>query len=117
MSTTQYVVATAFSMIVFVLLANLVVDLYARGVVRAAVDEAARTGARLDSSPAECAARARDVLGDLMGPRMRSGVDVTCADGFGVVVARAEVRLPAWLALIPDWSFTLAGTAVKERDR
>ena len=32
-STIQYVVATAFSLVLFVLVANLLVDLYARGAV------------------------------------------------------------------------------------
>ena len=39
MATLQYVLATACSLIVFVLLVNVVVDLYARGAVRAAIDE------------------------------------------------------------------------------
>jgi hypothetical protein len=115
MTTIQYVVATAFVLVVFVGLANLVVDLYARGAVRAAVDEAVRASARLDASDTECAARADDVLADLLGPRLRAGVRVTCADGGDTVTARADVRLAGWLALVPDWSFTVTGTAVKER--
>ena len=62
MITVQYVAATAMSLLVFVALANAVVDLYARGVVRAAVDEGARAGATLDVTPTECEQRARDVL-------------------------------------------------------
>jgi hypothetical protein len=116
MSTVQYVVATACSLLVFVLLVNLVVDLYARGAVRAAVDEAARAGAPIDASSGNCAARARDVLEHLVGRRLRSGIDVECAEAAGAVTARADVRLPSWLGL-PDWAFTLTGSAVKERDR
>ena len=67
MITIQYVAATALSLLVFVALANFVVDLYARGVVRSAVDEAARAGATIDSSAADCERRARDVLGGLLG--------------------------------------------------
>jgi hypothetical protein len=78
------------------------------------VDEAVRAGARVDASAAHCAARADDVLDGLLGRHLRSGVHVTCAEGFGAVTARADVRLPAWLAVIPDWSFTVVGTAVKE---
>lgn len=115
MTTTQYVVATAAALVVFVGLANLVVDLYARGAVRAAVDEAVRASARIDASAAECARRADDVLAGLLGDRLRAGVHVTCDDGAEVVTARADVRLTGWLAVFPDWSFTVTGTAVKER--
>jgi len=111
----QYVVATAFVLVVFVGLANLVVDLYARGAVRAAVDEAVRAGARVDASVAQCDLRARDVLTDLLGRRLRAGVAVSCDERPGVVTATADVRLPSWLAVLPDWSFTVTGTAVKER--
>lgn len=115
MATVQYVLAIALSLVVFVMLANVIVDLYARGAVRAAVDEAARAGSRVDATPAECQARARAVLAGLIGARLRSGVEVTCSETRAAVSARADVRLGAWLAFVPDWSFSLVGTAVKER--
>jgi NAD(P)H-hydrate repair Nnr-like enzyme with NAD(P)H-hydrate dehydratase domain len=115
MATLQYVLATSLSLVVFVVLANVIVDLYARGAVRAAVDEAARAAARVDGTPAECAARARDVLTGLLGAHLRSGVEVTCSETEALVSARADVRLAGWLAFVPDWSFSLVGTAVKER--
>jgi hypothetical protein len=115
MATLQYVLAAALSLVVFVLLANVIVDLYARGAVRAAVDEAARAGARVDATVAECAARADDVLAGLVGSRLRSGVDVACSDTGATVSARAHVRLPGWLVLVPDWRFSIVATAVKER--
>ncbi|MET0895634.1 MAG: hypothetical protein ABWY80_07270 [Acidimicrobiia bacterium] len=117
MATLQYVVATACSLVIFVMLVNVVVDLYARGAVRAAIDEAARAGAPIDASASECAARARDVLLHLVGRRIRSGVSITCNERDDAMTARADVRLPSWLGVIPDWSFTLTGSAVKERDR
>ena len=58
MTTVQYVVAVALSLLVFVMMANFIVFLYARGVVRAAVDEGARTGGRTGAGSAECEARA-----------------------------------------------------------
>ena len=42
MTTIQYVAAIGLSLVVFVTMANFVVDLYARGVVRSAMDEGAR---------------------------------------------------------------------------
>jgi hypothetical protein len=114
MTTIQYVFATAIVLVVFVVVANVIVDLYARGAVRAAVDEAARAGARVDAGTPECASRAHDVLDGLVGARLRGGVAIRCEQAGDVVIARADVRLPAWLALVPDWSFTVVGTAVKE---
>jgi len=114
MTTIQYAFATALVLVVFVMVANVIVDLYARGAVRAAVDEAARAGARVDATTADCATRAGEVLVGLVGPTLRSGVDVRCEVSDGVVTARADVELPSWLAWMPDWAFTSIGTAVKE---
>lgn len=117
MSTIQYVAATGLSLLVFVVLANAVVDFYARGVVRAAVDEAVRAAAPVDASLDACRRRAADVLDDLLGGRMRSAVRIDCFDGPGRVHARADVVFPSWLpAGVPNWSFSITGTAVKERD-
>jgi hypothetical protein len=117
MTTLQFVLATALSLVVFVVLANFVVGLYARGAVRAALDEGARAGAPVDASIAECEQRANDALDDLLGGTMRSDVHVQCADDFGTVRARADVVVRGWIpGLVPDWSFALTGTAVKEHD-
>jgi hypothetical protein len=116
MTTIQYVAATALSLVVFVGLANFVVDLYARGVARSMVDEAARAGAPIDASPAECAQRARDVVTNLLGGALGRSMAVTCSESGGTVRARATVRLAGWLPVVPDWSFTLVGSALKEQD-
>ena len=48
---------------------------------------------------------------------MRSGVRVDCVDSLGTIRAEATVVLHGWLpGVVPDWSFSLTGTAVKERD-
>jgi hypothetical protein len=117
MTTVQYVAATALSLVAFIAMANFVVFLYARGVVRAAVDEGARAGGRFDAGEGECQARAHDVLGDLVGGGLGEDVRITCAGGGGDVMrARASVTLHAWVpGLVPDWSFTIEAQAVKER--
>lgn len=103
------------TLLVFVALANLVVDLYARGVVRAAVDEGARTGAVVDAAPADCEQRARDVVHTLLGGALGGGVRLACHDEGGRMVAVAAVDLPSWLpTFLPGWGFTLAGSATKE---
>ena len=88
MTTIQYVVATAMSLFVFVAMANFVVDLYARGVVRSAVDEGARAGAPIDTSPADCERRARDVLANLLSARS----DARCACRAARSMARCRRR-------------------------
>jgi hypothetical protein len=118
MTTAQYVAATAFSLLAFVMLANFIVFLYARGVVRAAVDEGARAGGRVGAGASECESRADDVLGDLLGGALGAGVQVECREDQGeeVVRARAQVVLRGWIpGLTPDWSFTLEAQSVKEQ--
>ena len=114
-TTIQFVVATALSLLLFVMMANLIVFLYARGAVRAAVDEAARVGARADAAPTDCERRAASTLDGLVGGRLRSQVQVRCEAGTDVVRVRADVRLSAWIPGVPDWDFTLVGRATKER--
>jgi hypothetical protein len=100
---------------VFVALANLVVDLYARGVVRAAVDEGARAGASIDASAAECEQRARDVVRNLLGGELGRDVHVECHEEQGRMTAGIVVVLHGWIAdVVPDWSFRLVGSATKE---
>lgn len=116
MTTVQYVAATAFSLIVFVMMANFIVFLYARGVVRASVDEGARAGSRFGATTAECESRARDVLGDLLAGRLGSDVRVSCeSPNEDVMHAKVQVTLHGWLpGLVPDWTFTLDARSVKE---
>jgi hypothetical protein len=116
MTTVQYVAATAFSLIVFVMMANFIVFLYARGVVRAAVDEGARAGGRFGATSAECESRARDVLGDLLAGRLGSDVSVRCeSPNEDEMHATVHVTLHGWLpGLVPDWTFTLDARSVKE---
>jgi hypothetical protein len=118
MTTAQYVAATAFSLLAFVMLANFIVFLYARGVVRAAVDEGARAGGRFGAGEAECETRAADVLGDLLGGALGSDVQISCYEAWGEQVMRvqASVVLHGWIpGLTPDWSFTLEAQSVKEQ--
>ena len=114
MTTVQYVAATALSLVVFVAMANFVVDLYARGVVRSAVDEGARAGAAIDSSAEDCAQRARTVIGTLLGGAAGHGVHVSCLEVDGVMRARADVAFPGWIPIVPTWSFRLDGIVTKE---
>ena len=104
--------ATALSLLLFVTLANAVVDLYVRGVARAAVDEGARSGAALDASAADCQQRARDVLDGVVTD---GAVQVTCREVGGAMRAHARIELAAWLPGIPTWTMVLEGEVAAER--
>jgi hypothetical protein len=97
---------------VFVALANLVVDRYMRGVARAAIDEAARTGAALDATADDCQRRARDVLDGVV---TAGTVEVTCREVDGAMRARAHVVLAGWLPGLPTWTMVLEGEVAAER--
>jgi hypothetical protein len=114
--TIQYVLATGCSLILLVMIANLMVDLYARGAVRDALDEGARAGAVVDGGVTACEHRARTVVATLVHGRTREHISVTCEDrGDGWMRATARVRLRSWLPGVPDWSFTARAVARQDR--
>jgi hypothetical protein len=99
-------------LLLFVALANAVVDLYVRGVARAAVDEAARAGAAVDATANDCRQRARAVLDGVV----RSGaVEIRCHETGGSMRARATLTLPGWIPGIPTWTTEIDGEVAKER--
>jgi hypothetical protein len=111
-TTIQYVAATAFSLLLLMLMANLLVDLYARGAVREALDEATRAAVPVDAAPGACERRASEVLDGLLHGPIGDGVVVTCDVGPQHVHARASVTLRSWLpALLPAWSFDVDARA------
>ncbi|MGH9011606.1 MAG: hypothetical protein ACRDYF_17445 [Acidimicrobiia bacterium] len=110
-----YVAGVTGALVLFVMLVQIVVWQYGRGVVRAALDEGARAGAPASSDWRICETKAADVLGDLLGGRLGQEVHVTCDEEGDEMVARAEVTFRSWLAPGPDWTFAVAAAAVKER--
>lgn len=112
--TLQYVVAIGLSLVVLAALANLLVFGYARGVVRAALDEGARAASRADASAAVCRQRADDVLGDLLAGRLGDGVAVECVRSDQRVTASGTATFRAWAPFVPDWSFTASAEAMAE---
>jgi hypothetical protein len=113
-ATIQYVIAVAWSLLLLVLIANFLVDLYARGAVRDALDDGVRAAAPASAPVPACEERARDVLGGLVrGPLVRA--QVRCATSGAVVTADATVTLESWLPmLVPDWRMTLHAVALRE---
>lgn len=108
------VVATGIVLVLLTAIIQVIVFQYGKGTVRAALDEAARSGARSPDAVATCQARAADVLGDLLGGSMGSGVSVTCLDAGDRVVVTANVHFDGWFGSISDYDATLTASAAKE---
>jgi hypothetical protein len=114
-TTIQYLVATCFSLLLFVLVANLLVDLYERGAVRDALDEGVRAGVPVATDAHDCLARAREVVRSIAGGTSLRVDDLTCERDGDRVVATARVALRSWFPmLLPDWHLTLRASAHRE---
>jgi hypothetical protein len=112
-TTIQYVIAVAWSLLLLVLIANLLVDLYARGAIRDALDDGVRAAAPAGASVAACEQRAHEVLTGLVrGPLLENVVH--CREEGAFVVADAQVTLRSWLPLLlPDWHMHLHAEALR----
>lgn len=115
LTTIQYVATAGLSLVLLVLVANLLVDLYARGVVRDALDEGARAAVVPGTSVETCETRARQVLDDLLRGPVGDGIAIECTIDGAFVVARARGSLPSWLpSLVPPWSVAFDAFALRE---
>ena len=85
-------------MIVFIGALNFVLDEYAKGAIRTAVDDAAEAGATAGGSLSACQTEARQVQGALLPGPFGSGVSVTCSEEGDEMVASAGRRLAQPLA-------------------
>ena len=114
-TTIQYVAASAFSLLLFVLIANLLVDCYERGAVRDALDEGVRAGLPAGASPAGCETRVREVLRAVAGGSVLHVDELHCTREGAFVVATARVSLRSWLPMmVPDWRLRLRASALPE---
>jgi hypothetical protein len=115
-TTIQYVVATALSLLLFVLMGNLLVDLYERGAMHDALDEGVHAAVPVDATPTDCETRARDVVRSIAGGGLLHVDALRCTGDATSVVATARVTLRSWLPeLVPDWSLDLRAIARRER--
>jgi hypothetical protein len=109
-TTIQYVVATGFSLLLFVLVANLLVDLYAGSRARRADEECAAVP--VSSSPRTARPR-REVVRSVMGGsllRVDERLRTPRRDD-----RRARIALRSWLPMVvPDWHLQLRAAALPE---
>lgn len=115
--TIQFLLAVAFSLVVFTMLANLVLVQYGRGVVRAALDEGVRAGSRVSAAPSVqvCEERVAEALSGLLRGSFGNGIAYGCAASATEVTATADASFDSFAPMVPDFSFALAATAVRER--
>lgn len=109
----QFLLASALSLILFLTFANLVAVQYGRGAIRSALDQGARAGA-IVGSPAVCEATARGVLAQLLGGRMGDSVVVSCRPGNGIMTASAFALFESWTPLTADFEISMSGEAALE---
>jgi hypothetical protein len=116
--TAQFTVAVALSLVFFVMMCNVIVFMYARGVVRAALDEGVHTGSRASQSAAQCQSAALATKRALLGGPLGANISISCSlDPAGdLVQATATGTLPSWFPFVPDWPVNATASAVKERE-
>jgi hypothetical protein len=111
-SSAQFVLASALSLILFVMLANLVVVQYGRGAIRSALEQGARAGSV--SGENACREAALGVVADLLGGRMSDDVTISCELIGNSIEATASARFETWTPLVPDYEFSLVSSAAVE---
>lgn len=115
MATLQYVLATAFTMVLLVLCCNALFGLYVRAAVRDALDDGVRSAVPVGAPPEACEERISAAIHALVRGPFVDGVRTECAVVDGVAVASARVRIPSFVPLLfTGWTFTLRARASVE---
>lgn len=117
MVTVQFVAASALALVMLLLAANLLVDLYVRAAVRDALDEGVRAAVPIGASVDDCTRRTADTLNGLVHGPLGEQVAVRCAIDGGRVTADADVVLEGFVEWLPSWSLRLHAEAVQEAPR
>jgi hypothetical protein len=122
-ATIEYLAAVMLSLLLLVAVANVIVVQYARGVLRAAVDEGVRDGARLMAESgredvavvvARCQHRVDEVRSNLLRGTMADGLTARCTATDSQVTATVEGHFDGWLPGMPDFDAATVGTATRE---
>jgi hypothetical protein len=106
------VVGIAILVLIFVGALNLIVDEYAKGAVRTAVDEAAQAGAASGGSLTVCQAEAAQVRANLLPGPFGRGIQVTCSLQGDEVVAAAAGYLPTLVPPVPRVHISVEGLSL-----
>jgi len=109
----------AITLVVFLAAINLIVDQYGKGVMRTAVDEAARTGSLQGAAGgpvAACQAKAAEVMSNLLSGPFGHDITINCTLQGDHIVAVASGSLPGWLRVVPNDTVRVTGTALLENN-
>lgn len=112
------VVAIGLLLVVFAGATNVVLDEYAKGALRTAVDEAAQAGAAAGGSQVACEHEAAQVRSGLLHGGFGADVIVTCGlltspgAAEAVMVARATGSLPSLVPTVPGLHVAVTGISV-----
>jgi hypothetical protein len=102
-------------MFIFVGALNFVLDEYAKGAVRTAVDEASQTGGTSGGSVGACEAQAAQVRAELLPGPFGAGVQISCSVDGDEVLASASGSLPSLVPLVPQVHVSIVGFALVEK--
>lgn len=105
-------VAIALLLLVFVGTFSVSLDEYAKGAVRAAVDEGAQAGAVAGGSIDVCQDEAQSVLHSLLRGTMGQGVRVTCSSVGSQLLARGSGQLPTLVPGVPSLYISVTGESL-----
>lgn len=108
--TPAFVATVGMTMVLLAVVANLLVNRYADGVLRAAVEEGVRQGVAT-ASDAACALRTDAVIEAGLGP-LRARVDPpVCVVGTTGAEARVSGAFSGWLPIVPTHHTTAVATS------
>ena len=106
------VVAIVILLTLFIGVLNFVLDEYAKGAIRTAVDDAAEAGATAGGSLSACLTEARQVQNGLLPGPFGDNVSVTCSEVGDEMVVSAGGALPSLLPLVPRAHISLTGVSI-----
>ena len=103
----------AFLLVIFAGCTNFILDEYAKGALRTAVDEAAQAGAAAGGSLQACQAEAEQVQRGLLHGSFGADVTITCqVIAGGLMLATASGDLPSLVPAVPRLQVSVSGLSV-----
>jgi hypothetical protein len=112
----QFLLAGALSLVLFLVFANLIVVQYGRAAIRSALDQGARVGA-ITGAVSGCEERIRAVLDQILGGEMGQSAEIRCDLIGDLVVAQGNAVFPSWTPLTADFMVELSAQATLEPNR
>lgn len=113
----DFVLIGALTTILFAAVLQLALTLHVRSTLVDCAAEGARYGALADRTPAQGAARTRELIGTALAPGFAEQVDATTTmvDGLDVVQVKVTAPLPLIGLLGPAGTLTVDGHALQEQ--